>query len=499
MPVQYCMKCMSRRAAGTAACPRCRTPYDQPGTNPNSLKPGHILKGKYLVGEVLGQGGFGITYIGLDLVLEQKVAIKEYFPVSTGTVRRHPAGTVVWNSDVSGKPGQNANIGGFLKEARKMAKVEAVPGVVNVLDFFTQNNTAYIVMEYIEGQTLAHKLRREGPMTLERCVSLLAPIMRALEQVHRHGIIHRDISPDNIMIRPNGEPVLLDLGAAKEINIPKKDGSTQSSRLVAKAGFSPVEQYTGSGKIGTWTDVYAMSATIYYCCTGKLPPAATERVERDFLTCQPFLSQREFEVLKKGMALYGKDRTQTIGGLLLQLQDVISSESGPGKKAGNDSVSRHSDPVPFSKPAAAAALFGVAAVELLYYSYVLGTIGPVLLLRAAGYLVCAYGLLKTEPASSIFSAGAVSSGLAYWFTGTIAGWAGGAAYLSAAALLLFRRTGAFQKQQLLKNGWFLPTAIFGAFFLMTCMESFSLFSFILEILSGCALTLAMYVFSKQHP
>lgn len=222
MSMQYCMKCMSKQFPGVSVCPHCGTPYRQSIQTANALKPGYILNGKYLVGAVLGEGGFGITYIGLDLLLEKKVAIKEYFPISTDMVRRHNASAVVWSSEVSQENGQSANLDCFLQEARKLAKVDSIPCVVNVLDLFSQNNTAYIVMDYIEGETLAQKLQWEGPMPFAKCFSILTPIIQALAQVHRLGIIHRDISPDNIMIQPDGSLMLLDLGAAKEIDIQKK-------------------------------------------------------------------------------------------------------------------------------------------------------------------------------------------------------------------------------------------------------------------------------------
>ena len=272
MEIRRCMKCMHALAAGETFCSECGRPYGSVETEPFALKPGTILDGKYLVGEMLGQGGFGITYIGFDLLLEQKVAIKEYYPMSTGMVSRENSTTVVWSSAVMQKSGMEKGFDSFLKEARKMAKLRSIPSVVGVNSVFIQNETAYIVMDFIEGETLLKKLQREGPMDYGTCISLMTPIMQALAEVHKHGIIHRDISPDNIMVQSDGKLILLDLGAAKDLDIQGKDGNVQSSQMVAKHGFSPVEQYGQAGKIGPWTDVYAMAATIYYCCTGVLPP-----------------------------------------------------------------------------------------------------------------------------------------------------------------------------------------------------------------------------------
>ena len=316
MEIRRCMKCMRALAAGETVCPECGRPYGSVKAESFALKPGTILDGKYLVGEMLGQGGFGITYIGFDLLLEQKIAIKEYFPMSTGMVSREGRSTVVWSDAVMQKSGVEKGFDSFLKEARKMAKLRSIPSVVGVNSVFIQNETAYIVMDFIEGETLLKKLQREGPMDYGTCISLMTPIMQALAEVHKHGIIHRDISPDNIMVQSDGKLILLDLGAAKDLDIQGKDGNVQSSQMVAKHGFSPVEQYGQAGKIGPWTDVYAMAATIYYCCTGVLPPSATDRMIEDTLTCRPRLTKEQFDVLAFCMNVLPQKRPQNMDALL---------------------------------------------------------------------------------------------------------------------------------------------------------------------------------------
>ena len=319
MEVRRCMKCMHPLTAGETVCPECGRAYGSANAETFALKPGTILEGKYLVGEMLGQGGFGITYIGFDLLLEQKVAIKEYYPMSTGMVSREGHSTVVWSSAMMGKTGTQKGFDSFLKEARKMAKLGGIPGVVGVKSVFIQNETAYIVMDFIEGETLLKKLQKNGPMGFDSCVKLMTPIMQALAEVHEHGIIHRDISPDNIMVRPDGKLILLDLGAAKDLDIQGNDGSVQSSQMVAKHGFSPIEQYSKSGKVGPWTDIYAMAATIYYCCTGILPPPATDRTIDDTLACQPRLTQAQFDILADCMRMRPQDRPQSMDTLLQML------------------------------------------------------------------------------------------------------------------------------------------------------------------------------------
>ena len=310
MEVRRCMKCMHDLSGGIAYCPECGRAYGSVHAEPFALKPGTILNGKYLMGEMLGQGGFGITYIGLDLLLQQKVAIKEYFPTCTGMVSRENRSTVVWSSAMVGKTGTQRGFDSFLKEARKMAKLGGIPNVVGVKSVFTQNETAYIVMDFIEGETLQQKMQKNGPMDFDSCIRLMTPIMQSLAEVHKHGIIHRDISPDNIMVQPDGKPVLLDLGAAKDLDIQGKDGSIQTTQMVAKQGFSPIEQYRKNASVGPWTDVYSMAATIYYCCTGTLPPTSVDRIVEDTLTCKPRLTKEQFDVLAAGQKRAAEDAAE---------------------------------------------------------------------------------------------------------------------------------------------------------------------------------------------
>ena len=316
MEVRRCMKCMHDLSGGIAYCPECGRAYGSVHAEPFALKPGTILNGKYLMGEMLGQGGFGITYIGLDLLLQQKVAIKEYFPTCTGMVSRENRSTVVWSSTMVGKTGTQRGFDSFLKEARKMAKLGGIPNVVGVKSVFTQNETAYIVMDFIEGETLQQKMQKNGPMDFDSCIRLMTPIMQSLAEVHKHGIIHRDISPDNIMVQPDGKPVLLDLGAAKDLDIQGKDGSIQTTQMVAKQGFSPIEQYRKNASIGPWTDVYSMAATIYYCCTGTLPPTSVDRIVEDTLARKPRLTKEQFEVLAAGMNILPQKRPQDMAAFL---------------------------------------------------------------------------------------------------------------------------------------------------------------------------------------
>lgn len=270
-----------------------------------------ILAGKYLVGRVLGQGGFGITYIGWDLVLERKVAIKEYFPASQ--VSRTPGKSeLTWYATDLARQARQDGMQMFLKEARKMSRVDGISNVVRVRDVFQENSTAYIVMDFVEGETLKARLKRMGPMPWEQAKRVFIPAIQAMEKVHQAGIIHRDLSPDNLMLTLDGNVLILDLGAAKDLNI----NSGASSMQVAKSGFSPLEQYTQRSGSGTWTDVYSMAATIYFTLTGKLPPNAVDRMEEDGISWNlpglNTLPASGLEALREALTVSSKKRTQTM-------------------------------------------------------------------------------------------------------------------------------------------------------------------------------------------
>ena len=312
MELSKCFGCMEDFQG--YPCPNCGYDPAKDKHMEYALPPETILAGKYMAGRVLGQGGFGITYIGWDIALERKVAIKEYYP--SGQVSRSP-GTrnLTWYSSEQSLHARQDGMQMFLKEARKMVKADSIPGVVRVLDLFQENGTAYIVMEFVEGETLKARLLRDGPMDWETAKKIFRPVISAMEQVHAFGLIHRDLSPDNLMLLPDGSVKILDLGAAKDLSL----NSGASSMQVAKSGFSPLEQYIQRGGSGTWTDVYAMAATIYYTLTGTLIPGAVERLEKDTISWDfPALNRlpaQTREALKKALAVQAKDRTQTMEAL----------------------------------------------------------------------------------------------------------------------------------------------------------------------------------------
>ena len=328
-----CFKCMRELKPNDSQCPDCRVDNRTLAARQLAcaLPCGTLLHGRYMIGQVLGQGGFGIAYIAWDTALETRVCIKEYYP--RGAAMRDPSqGTVVrWSGGgdaVALRQGRDS----FLKEARKAVKLRDLPSVVTVWDVFQDNDTAYIVMDYIEGVTLLDYLKKEGRLLNESaCIALLAPVMGDLEKIHQRRIIHRDISPDNLKLRPDGSLVLLDIGAAKDLSA----GSGQSTHLVAKRGFSPAEQYTPECEIGPWTDVYAMCATIVYCVTGRLLPEPMDRLVGKAIDLRA-ISPAVAGVLEKGLAVKPENRIQTMG----ELQRLLRAALRPADNDGQNGEAR---------------------------------------------------------------------------------------------------------------------------------------------------------------
>ena len=299
--------------------------------NLHCLRKGTRLIGHYTIEGVLGQGGFGITYLGIDELHEKKVAIKEFFPqgIVTRNIEYQDTVTVTF---VGEKDNYEKGKERFLKEARTMAKFSKDEGIVKALDFFEINNTAYIVMEYLEGITLKQYLRENQRIAPEDLIELLVPLIESLDEIHSQGMIHRDISPDNIMVLPDGRIKLMDFGAARDYT----EFGEKSLSIVLKPGYAPPEQYQTHGIQGPWTDIYALCATMYKCITGENPSDAIERVMDDSLKkISEFgidiLPQEEAAIIK-GMSVSAKDRYQDIKDFCEDLYGGYEETSVPENK-----------------------------------------------------------------------------------------------------------------------------------------------------------------------
>ena len=279
--------------------------------NSYSLQRNTGLIGRYVIQEVLGQGGFGITYLGIDKLYGNKVAIKEYYPQKIA-MRKAQYEDVVTVTSIEEKNNYNKGKKRFLDEAQVMARFNKNEGIVKILDFFEANNTAYIVMEYLEGITLKQYLGKYGVLQFRNLIEMMLPLREALIEIHSQGLIHRDISPDNIMVQHNGKLKLMDFGAARDYT----ESGNKSLTVILKPGYAPPEQYQTHGVQGPWTDIYALCATIYKCLTGITPPDAIARVmddkfkEPDQLDGK--LSPDIKKILWKGMNIFPEERYQDI-------------------------------------------------------------------------------------------------------------------------------------------------------------------------------------------
>ena len=330
MDTTLCYGCME--PSDQFICPHCGFPKN--GNNqPHQLRVGTLLRGQYVIGKVLGQGGFGITYLGWDRYLDTKVAIKEFFPSSMVTRDcAHSTGVICSGGQTSG-PFRNSRER-FLREAKALAKFEGNSAIVGIKSFFEENGTAYIIMEYVKGTSLDRYVAlRGGRISMDEALRLLQPVMDALAKVHEAGMVHRDISPDNIILHPMGGAKLLDFGAVREVEAPDAEQAmARSTEAILKHGFAPIEQYQSRGSLGPWTDVYALCATIWYCVTGRVPTDAPARIIEDLPLAWesvPGLTAHQRDVFRKGTALRAKDRYATVGDLRRDLLRETAAAAVP--------------------------------------------------------------------------------------------------------------------------------------------------------------------------
>lgn len=339
---KQCMSCMEFYDSSFDVCPHCG--HVEASTSKELL---HIAPGKtitdpsgnaYLVGNSIGYGGFGITYVGYDIKLKRKVAIKEYLPSEFATRALNKTDVMV-NSAEKKKQQFESGKSKFLQEAQKLAQVSNVDGIVHIYDSFEANNTAYIIMEYLEGETLATFLEHESKLTEEQANDIIIPVLQALDEVHSHGIIHRDIAPDNIFLakdsKGNAQVKLIDFGASRYAST----SHSKSLTVLIKPGYSPAEQYQSNGEQGTFTDVYAAGAVLYRMITGVQPVDAFERRtmiqsgKRDPLKDPTYynteLSENFENALMNAMNVRVEDRSATASEFL---EELISFE--PVKRRG---------------------------------------------------------------------------------------------------------------------------------------------------------------------
>lgn len=327
--VKICLGCLREISIHTGICPYCG--FDPlKSENPKFLRVGTRLAKRYTVGKTLGEGGFGITYTGYDNKEKRPVAIKEYFPANIVS-RDTNSGRSQKISCFDGKDGKyfQEGIERLKKEAKTLEKAAFCNHVVQIYDYFEENETGYIVMEYVPGITVWQQVEKQGVFQPGEMLALLEPLMRDLQKLHEKGFLHRDISPDNMILRPDGVVKLIDFGAARKAEVDAQ-GSQKSMTVVVRQQYAPREQFSRNGRQGPWTDIYSLSATMYYMLTGKVPVSALEResetasrkMQENLNRISPALA----EVLEKGMAFQPEDRYSDFTVFLHALKEAVPME-----------------------------------------------------------------------------------------------------------------------------------------------------------------------------
>jgi serine/threonine protein kinase len=311
--LHVCPICASPVKDGLDKCTACGVDLaSKSHGDSDALSRGSSLsQGKYVIQQVLGRGAFGITYLGRDERLKRPTAIKEFF--LAGSTRRSG---MVFPPPTVATVEYDVAIQQFEQEARILARFRN-PSIVNVHDVFREGGTAYMVMDYLSGETLAHLLQdRGGPIAERELLGIVKPLAAALDQIHAEGLLHRDIKPDNIvLVSASGtkQPVLIDFGAAREFS----PGQTLRQSIVLTPGYAPLEQYAEHARRGPATDIYALAATVYHLATGVQPPAATDRITGVLLkparTINPAVGEQFSRALTHGLELKIDDRPSTAG------------------------------------------------------------------------------------------------------------------------------------------------------------------------------------------
>lgn len=309
-----CLECFKEFDFSMEMCPFCGTEHNPDPVNVSDILPGTILKDRYVVGHRVGGGGFGIVYKGFDKKLEMIVAVKECF-INNLNYRLTGEKEV----KIIEQPGMKETFlyrkERFLAEARSMAKLGNHQSFVNVYEYFEENSTAYIVMEFLDGETLKKYIKRENKSSLEYGIRVVTEVGTALKSLHDMHIYHRDVAPDNIQLKADGSIKLMDLGAAK-----LSDSDNEYEDNISKCGFTPPEQYVDDGNYGPFLDIYPLGATLYNMLTGVIPPESTNRTENDEIlepdVIEPSIPKNINNAIMKAMAVDKAYRYQSVDDFL---------------------------------------------------------------------------------------------------------------------------------------------------------------------------------------
>ncbi|MCH5348331.1 MAG: diguanylate cyclase [Oscillospiraceae bacterium] len=321
-----CESCLEE--ISSEPCPKCG--FIKAEYTPDSmiLPCGSILQYRYAVGKVIGKGGFGITYLAYDTKLERKIAIKEYYPYELARRASGTASVTVSDGDTSETFQDGAEK--FYNEARMVAKFNDNPSVVSIYDFFYENNTVYYSMEFLNGKPLKEHIKENGLLSAEEAILIAKNIASALMSAHSMNVLHRDVSPDNIMVCSDGKIKLIDFGAARQVIAE----ASQSLSVILKPGFAPLEQYQKKGRQGPWTDIYSLGMTLYYGLTGITPEDPMSRFEDDseFESGMQSIPEELRKIIRKATMLQTRERYKDISEFTADLDSISEKDLSALKK-----------------------------------------------------------------------------------------------------------------------------------------------------------------------
>ena len=311
-----CINCFSAIDVNEQTCSYCGYDFSESEYHSYAISGGTLLNRRYVIGKVIGTGGFGITYLGYDTQCEKVIAVKEYYP--HGVAVRADNGLTLEPLGSANTESYHKGIERFLRECNYIATFEKASDIMGVYDVFEENGTAYYVMEYFNGMTLKSYTDKYGRISAGQAICIAEHISTAFEVIHRGGVIHRDVSPDNIMLCRNGSVKLIDFGAARAVS---EDDNGLSVML--KQGFTPLEQYQRNGKQGAWTDIYSLGASLFFALSLCMPDDPMSRFEDDS-TFEEQLSQLPdavAQIIRRACEVRAKDRYQTAEELKLAIAE----------------------------------------------------------------------------------------------------------------------------------------------------------------------------------
>lgn len=334
----YCMGCM-HELDWDGRCHYCG--FDERNYKKDQQLGLHtrLKNGEYMIGRQLGQGGFGITYIGMDTTLLQTVAIKEYFPF--GAVRRNDRNEIELNDEKYRKDYEKG-LESFLCEGRILARFSNLTAVVGVKNFFHENNTAYLVMDYVEGLSVREYVKRYGVLSPDRTLFLVQQVIADMQMIHHKQVLHRDVSADNLIITHNGSLKLIDFGATRQ----EFTKNQYTGTILCKQGYSAIEQYSTGRNQGPWTDIYGLCASIYFMLTGVVPDSAPDRIQNDCVRSlvqmdEIAMPKVQKEAIMKGLAVEVEHRYHTMAELYAALYgEKLEDISGYYERENNESALR---------------------------------------------------------------------------------------------------------------------------------------------------------------